>query len=147
MCQYCWTRVPRHFAKHYFWYFLGGVFGMRLTFKSVGLSKYPWQCGWVSSNKLKAVIKQRLISSEQEGILPANCFGLFPGSQDCWPNLKILDIHLHNHVRQFLKLNQSLSLSPSLLTHAHTHKHPFGSFSREPWLIQKLKKTGNWVQV
>lgn len=33
---------------------------------------YALECGWATSKQLKALLEQRLTSSEREGILPAD---------------------------------------------------------------------------
>lgn len=76
-----------------------------------------WGMGGSQPVKLKALIEQRLTSSEQEGILPDHLWTY--SSPTCLPTLQILD----SHISQFLKINLSVSLC--------VYMHPVGSVSLE----------------
>lgn len=76
---------------------------------------------WVGLNQLKAFREKR------EGILPLDSNNWVSSLLTCPADFRLTSPH--NHVSQFLKINQSLPLSP------HTHTSYRFCFSGEPWLI------------
>ena len=67
--------------------------------------------------------------NQVEAICRRSAFGLqlqpFPGTPGCQPALQTLDLHLHSHVSQFLKISLFMytHTRAHTCTHAHTHAH------------------------
>ena len=92
-----WLGLRPRYIIRYSGCFCEGMFRMRLTFKlldSLSKNDYPLWYGWASSKQLKAVIEQRMIFPEQQGILPEDFLWTHQNSflslQACWTPCQIL---------------------------------------------------------